>query len=78
MEVFLSNVKVNGRDVRANQLVRKKGGVIGVRLGDIGANTSVRIDSSYELSKSLSIFEGQEPALRVEIFKAPSSKDLKA
>ena len=78
VEVFLNNVKVNGRDATSNQLVRKNGRVIGVRLGDITANTSVRIDSSYELSQSLWRFEGQEPALRVEVFKSRSLKDLKA
>lgn len=71
--VFLDSVKVNGRDVQGDELVRENGRIVGVRLGDIAANTSVRIDVGYELPESLSIFPGQELALRVEVFKAPSA-----
>ena len=70
--VFLDSVKVNGRDIQGDELVREDGRIVGVRLGDIAANTSVLIDAGYELPESLAIFPGQEPALRVEVFRAPS------
>ena len=71
-KVLLKGVKVNGLDVQGNKLVRENGQVVGVRLGDLAANTSVRIDTGYQLHESLS---GVEPALRVEVFKASSSTD---
>ena len=78
VEVFLSDVSVNGRDIGGKELVRKNGRVVGVRLGDIAEGTSVRVDCSYELSQGLSIARGHEPALRVEVFRAPSKKSLEA
>ena len=71
--VSLDGVKVDGRDVKDNELVRENGRIVGVRLGDLTANTSVRIDAGYELPENLSIFLQKEPALRVEVFKAPSA-----
>ena len=71
--VYLNSAKVDGREVRGDKLVRDKGRIVGVRLGDISENSSVRIDVEYEVPDSLSVLPGQEPALRVEVFKAPST-----
>ena len=71
--VFLSGVKVNGQDVREDKLVRENGRIVGVRLGDIAANASVRVDTEYELPEKLTAVPGQEPALRVEVFRSPTA-----
>lgn len=76
-EVFLSDIKVNGIDVRSTEFVRKNGKVVGVRLGDIAKGSSIQIDCTYELSQSLSITDGQEPALRVEVYRIPPVKQSK-
>ena len=69
---LLSSVSIDGRDVRSDELVREDGRVVGVRLGNIAAHTSVRIDVTYELPEGLTVLPGQEPVLQVEVFRAPS------
>ena len=71
--VFLSSVKVDGQEVQGDDLVRENGRIVGVRLGDIAANASVFVDAGYDLPENLTVIPGQEPALRVEVFKSLSS-----
>lgn len=71
--VFLSNVKVEDRRARDNDLIRENGRIVGVRLGNLAANASVRVNMEYQLPENLSVPPGQEPTLRVEVFKAPSA-----
>ena len=47
--VSLSDVQVDGRAVPNTDVVRKNGQIVGVLLGDLAANGSVRIDAGYEL-----------------------------
>ena len=73
--VFLKRVKIGGRNVEGNKLIKVNGRATGVRLGDIAANTSVQIVLTYSIPSSLTILAGQEPALRVEVFSTPRTND---
>ena len=68
--VALKRVTVGGQRVKGRDLVRQNGRTIGVRLGDISANTSLDIDVRYELPSSLLVLPGKELALRIEVFRA--------
>ena len=68
--VSLSDVQVDGRVVPNTDVVRKNGQIVGVLLGDLATNGSVRIDAGYELPDTVRVLPGWEPALRVEVFKA--------
>ena len=69
--VDLTRVNVGGQHIKGKRLVRLDGRIVGVRLGDIAANSSLDIDVRYKLPGGLLVLPGQEPALRVEVFKAP-------
>ena len=68
--VGLGDVKVDGQAIRDSELVWENERVVGIRLGDLASGRTVRIDMSYALPEDLAILPGQEPALRVEVFKA--------
>ena len=64
---ILSNVVVNGNPVRESALVVWEDEVIGVRLGNLGANGSVEVEADYRLTGD---FTGlPDPSLRVEVFR---------
>ena len=67
--VYFTRVDVNGQRVDENKLVRQNGRIVGVRLGSIAANTSLDVDVRYKLPSGLLVLPGQEPALRVEVFR---------
>ena len=69
--VYLTHVAVGGRDLNGQDLVRHNGKVVGVRLGDVAANSSLDIDVRYELPGGMLFLPGREPALRVEVFRTP-------
>ena len=56
---------------------RHNGQVVGVRLGDVAANSSLDIEVRYELPNGLLFLPGREPALRVEVFRSPTDSDGK-
>ena len=63
----LSNVTIDGRVARTGQLVLRDGGVVGVRLGDLAAGSSVEVGTDYRFTGD---FQGlTNPSLRVEIFR---------
>ena len=67
----LSNVVVNGKPAGINEFVVWEDDVIGVRLGDLAASSSVEIETDYRLTGD---FAGiSNPSLRIEIFR--TSKD---
>ena len=64
---ILSNVVVNGTTARNSQLVVWEEHVIGVRLGDLAAKSSIVVETDYRLTGD---FEGlPNPSLRVEVFR---------
>ena len=67
--VVLNRVKIDGRRVNGDALVRQDGLTVGVRLGDIPANSSLELEVRYEFPSDLIVLSGKEPALRVEIFR---------
>ena len=73
--VFLTRVDLDGQRVDDSQLVRHDGYIVGVRLGDIAANASFDIDVHYTFPEGLLILPGQEPALRVEVFRSTANPD---
>ena len=73
--VHLTQVSVSGRPLNGRELVRQNGQVVGVRLGDVAANSSLDIEVHYELPEGLLFLPGREPALRVEVFRAPTAAD---
>ena len=63
----LSNVTVNGKPAKEADFNRWDEGVIGVRLGDLSANSAVEIETDYRLTGD---FEDlPDPSLRVEVLK---------
>ena len=73
--VFLTRVDLDGQLVDDSQLVRHNGNIVGVRLGDIAANASFDIDVHYIFPDGLLVLPGQEPALRVEVFRGTANRD---
>lgn len=71
--VDLTRVSVGGQPRNGSELVRQDGRVVGVRLGNLAANDSLEIEVSYELPIGYLALPGQQPALRVEVFRSPSS-----
>lgn len=69
--VHFTRASVGGETLKGSQLVRQNGKIIGIRLGDIPANSSLDIEVRYELPDGLLFLPGREPALRVEVFRAP-------
>ena len=63
----LSDVTINGKAVEASKLVRWNDDVIGVRLGDLKASTSIEIETDYRLAGDFT--DLPNPSLRVEVFK---------
>ena len=73
--VYLTHASVSGRELNGRDLVRHDGRVVGVRLGDVAANSSLDIEVRYELPDDLLFLPGREPALRVEVFRSPTVTD---
>ena len=67
--VSLGGVRIDGRDILDDRLVREDGQVVGVRLGDLTENSSVRIDAEYQLPEHVSDLVKQSHVLRVEVFR---------
>ena len=66
-------VKVDDRQVQPAELVWENDRAVGIPLGDIVAGESLPIvvEVEYELPEYLTIFKKQDPALRIEVFRAP-------
>ena len=69
--VHFTQASVGGRNLQGKQLVRQNGRVVGIRLGEIAANSSLNIEVCYELPDGLLFVPGWEPTLRVEVFRVP-------
>ena len=68
--VYLNQVKIEGKLTNKRAFVKRNGKNVGVRLGDIIANSTLDLEIEYELPNSLLLLPGQLPALRVEVFRA--------
>ena len=64
----LSRVQIDGKAARAISLRRMNGAVMGVRLGDLKAGTSVQVEASYQLTGDFS--DLPNPSLRVEVCRS--------
>lgn len=64
---ILSNIVVNGKAARNSQLVVWEDDVVGVRLGDLPANSSTEIEADYRLTGDFT--DLPNPSLRVEVFR---------
>ena len=73
--VNLTHIKIAGKKVNRNNLVKRNGQITGVRLGNLEASSSLDLDISYELPSALLVLPGQLPALRVEVFRAIDSEE---
>ena len=71
--VYFTRVDVGDRAAVDGELVREEGRIVGVRLGDIAANTSLDVRVRYKLPRGLLVLPKQEPALRVEVFQSTVS-----
>ena len=63
----LTNIAVNGKAVRKSDLVLWEDDVIGVRLGDLAAESSVEVEADYQLTGDFK--DLPNPSLRVEVFR---------
>ena len=68
--VYLNQVKIDGKLTKKRAFVKRNGKNVGVRLGDLAADSTLDLEIEYELPNSLLLLPGQLPALRVEVFKA--------
>ena len=68
--VILSGVKVDGFQAETSRLVEQGGDVVGVRLGNLSAGSSVQVELDYRLPRDFDSLSEAEPSLRVEVFKA--------
>ena len=68
--VILSGVKVDGFQAENSRLVEQGGDVVGVRLGNLSAGSSVQVELDYRLPRDFDSLSEAEPSLRVEVFKA--------
>ena len=73
--VNLTHIKIAGKKVKRNMLVKRNGQITGVRLGNLEASSSLDLDISYELPSALLVLPGQLPALRVEVFRVLDSEE---
>ena len=73
--VDLTQVEIGGRQVNSPELVRLNGRIVGVRLGDIAAESSLDINVRYRFPNGLLVLPGQEPALRVEVFRTSTADE---
>lgn len=63
----LGNVVVNGKAVGNSELVVWEDDIIGVRLGDLAAKSSVEVETDYRLTGDFA--DLPNPSLRVEVFR---------
>ena len=76
--VLLSNVKVDGRLLADEELLRNGEGAVGVKLGCLSANARIVVESDCAIpAGAMRLPPGQEPALRLEILSSRqiASKD---
>ncbi|MDE2825837.1 MAG: hypothetical protein OXL40_00835 [Bacteroidota bacterium] len=73
--LVLTQVRINGKLAEDNLLIKKKGLVTGVYLGDIVSGSTIDIEVKYQLPENLVLPLGHEPTLRFDILKgeAPST-----
>ena len=68
MPAVLSNVMIDGRAAGDADLIRWDVGVVGVRLGNLRTNTSLEVETDYQLTGDFANLSS--PSLRVEIFRS--------
>ena len=69
--VLLSNVKMDGRSVEDEELVRNGEGVVGAKLGCLAANARIKVETDYSIpAGAMRLLPGQEPALRIEVLSS--------
>ena len=71
----LQEVRVLGKRVASSKLVREKGRYVGVRLGDVAANTSLDVEVRYAFPGDKPFLPSRKAALRVEVFAAREAAD---
>lgn len=65
--VGLTSVTVEGREVERDRLVTENGHTVGVRLGDLGAGSTHRLEVEYSLPDGLEGLDREAVAFRVEM-----------
>ena len=76
--VLLSNVKVDGRPLADEELVRNGEEAVGAKLGSFSANARIVVETDYAIpAGAMRLPPGQEPALRIEVLSSRqiASKD---
>ena len=69
--VLLSNVKVDGRSLADEELVRNGEGAVGARLGCLSANARIVVETDFAIpAGAMRLPPGQEPALRIEVLSS--------
>ena len=69
--VLLSNVKMNGRPLAENELVRNGETIVGAKLGSLSANAVVSVETNCSIPPdAMGLLPGQEPALRIEVLSS--------
>lgn len=70
----LSNVTINGAPAQDSQLMAWEEGVVGIRLGDLAAGSTVQVETDYRLTGDFR--DLPDPSLRVELLRSrQDSKD---
>lgn len=76
--VLLSNVKVDGRSLADEELVRNGEGAVAAKLGRLSANSRIVLETDFVIPpEAMRLPPGPEPALRIEVLSSRqiSSKD---
>ena len=69
--VLLSNVKVDGRPLAAEELVRNGEGAVGAKLGSLSSDARIVVEMEYAIpAGAMRLPPGQEPALRIEVLSS--------
>lgn len=68
--LLLSNVVVNGRALKASELVGSDHFARGAKLGSLAADTRIVVETDYEVPAGVRVQNGQEPAIRIEILSS--------
>lgn len=66
--LHLSNIRVNGKRINKKNLIKENENTIGIDLGNLSANSSSIIETSYVIpNEVMRVMPGHNPALRIEI-----------
>ena len=66
--LIFSNVSINGKPATKSELIDGEGGVVGIDLGNVTADSAIVVETNYTIPEGvMCIMPGHNPTLRIEI-----------